>query len=123
MSKGKLQRTTKPSESFAALVLSQDGKILASVDANKRLTAEILGAHKPLSRRIERSVSVTTLAVASGPASFAYGQGKDIRVEPLDGAGPVISLSGQHRLAVTALTFAPDGKRLVSGDANGVVII
>jgi hypothetical protein len=123
MKTGKLRRELDCPSPVVALALSHEGKLIAIADAKGSIRAEFLEDGRSLGERNERPAPFTAVAVAPQPATLAWARGKDIHVEPLDREEPAFELSGQHRFPITALAFAPDGQYLVSGDADGVVII
>jgi WD40 repeat protein/serine/threonine protein kinase len=66
-------------------------------------------------------ISAIALHAKGGPLAIGLSDGT-LLLRDL-GTGAYRARLQQHRCSVTALAFAPDGKRLVSGDRGGIIIV
>jgi len=99
------------------------GKLLISGD-NQSIRLWDLTTHKPKERLATPKQPVLALSLSADGTLLAAAASNIVRVYDLAGLKPreLAPLRG-HTAEVRGVAFAPDGKRIVSADARGVVIL
>jgi WD40 repeat protein len=103
-----------------ALAFSPDGKFLAAGYGQGYLRVWKLGGKNPrLVRHTKVRGVINALAYSPSGKALVLGAGKVVHVW---GARPLKALVG-HKNVVSAVAFAPDGKRVASADYDGRLVV
>jgi len=111
------------SRAVVGVALAADGGSLATVDSGNHMTLWDVAGRRELGRwKVSGLGGVSALALAPDGQQLAVALKQTVRIYKVGEVAPVAEF-GPHRSDVQALVYSHDGRRLVSGDAEGALNI
>lgn len=113
---------TEHDGAVTAMDLSADGSRLVTGGADRKIVVWDVATGKPTSVVKNRTSIVAAVALHPKGDRFAVGN-VDQTIELFDVSGKPLKKWAGHGVAVTSLAYSPDGRRLASAGADGLVKI